>query len=55
MVGRPRKYKGPVKRLEAWIPYDLYQEMNNFKEKQGISWPDLILEMWETFKEKLRT
>lgn len=50
--GRPRKYDGPVKRFEAWIPYEVYIEMVELKEKKGISWPDLILDMWETYKSK---
>ena len=50
--GRPRKYDGPVKRFEAWIPYEVYIEMVELKEKKGISWPDLILDMWETYKAK---
>jgi len=52
MPGRPRKYDGPVKRFEAWIPYDLYMEMSEFKEKAGLSWPDLIIRMWYVFKAK---
>ncbi len=50
MSGRPRKYDGPVKRFEAWIPYDIYQEMENEKLRRGISWPELVLDMWETYK-----
>ena len=50
MSGRPRKYDGPVKRFEAWIPYDIYQEMENEKLRRGISWPELVLDMWEKYK-----
>ena len=55
MRGRPRKYDGPVKRFEAWIPYEVYKEMVELKEKKGLSWPDLILDMWDTYKTKQLT
>ena len=54
-LGRPRKYDGPVKRFEAWIPYDVYQEMAAEKERLGISWPDLVLDMWDAYKAKQST
>ena len=53
--GRPRKYDGPVKRFEAWIPYEVYKEMEAEKRRLGISWPDLVLDMWEAYKEKQLT
>ena len=54
-LGRPRKYDGPVKRFEAWIPYEVYKEMEAEKRRLGISWPDLVLDMWEAYKEKQLT
>lgn len=54
-LGRPRKYDGPVKRFEAWIPYDVYREMVAEKERLGISWPDLVLDMWDAYKAKQST
>ncbi len=52
---RPRKYDGPVKRFEAWIPYEVYKEMEEVKRRLGISWPDLVLDMWEAYKAKQAT
>jgi len=49
-LGRPRKYEGPVKRFEAWIPYDVYREMEEEKQRRGISWPELVLDMWGAYK-----
>ena len=53
-VGRRAKYEGPVKRFEAWLPYDVYKEMEAEKQRRGISWPELILEMWDRYKASLR-
>jgi len=53
--GRPRKYDGPVKRFEAWIPYEVYKEMEAEKEKKGYSWSDLVLDMWRAYKAKQTT
>jgi len=50
ILGRPRKWEGPVKRLEAWIPYETYQEMDNEKSKRGLTWSELILEAWDAYK-----
>jgi len=53
--GRPRKYDGPVKRFETWIPYEVYKEMEAEKEKKGYSWSDLVLDMWRAYKAKQTT
>ncbi|WP_297506493.1 hypothetical protein [Thermococcus sp.] len=49
-MGRPRKWEGPVKRVEAWIPYDAYEEMDREKSKRGLTWSELILEAWDAYK-----
>ena len=54
-LGRPRKYDGPVKRFEAWIPYEVYKEMEAEKEKKGCSWSDLLLDMWGAYKARQTT
>jgi len=53
-VGRRGKYDGPVKRFEAWLPYDVYKEMEEEKQRRGISWPELILDMWTKYKASTR-
>jgi len=54
VVGRRTKYDGPVKRFEAWLPYDVYKEMEEEKQRRGISWPELILDMWTKYKASTR-
>ena len=49
-VGRRMKYDGPVKRFEAWIPYDVYKEMEELKQRMGASWSELLLHLWDTYK-----
>lgn len=44
------KYDGPVKRFEAWIPYDVYKEMEELKQRMGASWSELLLHLWDTYK-----
>ncbi len=48
------KYDGPVKRFEAWIPYDIYKEMEDLKQRMGVSWTELILHLWDTYKTSTR-
>lgn len=49
-VGRRGKYDGPVKRFEAWIPYEVYKEMEAVKQRLGASWSELVQSMWEVYK-----
>ncbi|WP_206205748.1 hypothetical protein [Thermococcus sp. Bubb.Bath] len=50
MMGRRARYDGPVKRFEAWLPFDAYKEMEEEKQRRGISWSELILDMWAKYK-----
>ncbi|MFA4805437.1 hypothetical protein [Pyrococcus kukulkanii] len=49
---RPRKYDGPVKRIEAWIPYDIYKKIEEEKKRLGMAWSDFLLLLWRSYKTK---
>ena len=53
-VGRRVRYDGPVKRFEAWIPYDTYKEMEDLKQRMGVSWTELLLHLWNAYKTSTR-
>lgn len=46
--GRPRKYKGAVKRIGFELPYDKYVEME--KARGSMPWGDFFIELFEFAK-----
>ena len=51
--GRPRKYKVRPVRIEAYVLPHVAREMEEFKDKHGQSWGDLITDMWAVYKQTM--
>jgi len=48
--GRPRKYEGPIRRLNIILPYHISLEME--EEKGDMSWTDYILMLYFEHKQR---
>lgn len=49
-MGRKPKYGVRAVRVDALLPPEAVQEMEEYKRRNKLSWGDLILEMWEFYK-----